>query len=79
VFASDWRTRAARVIAKVIQEVGTDDPKALRKAISKAYPFGPREHWPYKVWLSEVKRQLNPTPANNAEPGPDGPLISLMQ
>lgn len=73
-----WRAHAARVIAKVIQEVGTDDPKALRKALREAYPFGERKYWPYKVWLDEVRRQLNPTPAA-AEPGPDGPLIDLMK
>lgn len=72
----NWRVKAATVIARVIREVGTDDPKALRKAISKAYPFGRREQWPYKVWLSEVKRQLDPTPAG--PPTPDGPLIDLM-
>ncbi len=71
-----WRIHAAQVIAKVIQEVGTEDPVALKKAIRKAYPFGERKYWPYKVWLSEVQRQLNPAPA--AEPGPDGPLIGLM-
>lgn len=74
-----WRSRAAQVIAKVIQEVGTDDPTALKKAISAAYPFGERAMHPYKIWLSEVKAQLNPTPARTIEPGPDGPLINLMQ
>jgi hypothetical protein len=34
------------------------DEKAIRKAISAAYPFGERDYWPYKVWLDEVRRQL---------------------
>ena len=34
---------------------------------------------PYKIWLSEVKHQLDPTPARITTPGPDGPLLNLMQ
>lgn len=32
---------------------GDGAQKAL-KLISKAYPFGPRDHHPYKQWLREV-------------------------
>jgi hypothetical protein len=53
-----WRERAAPIIHEIIERVGTDDMKALRKAIREAYPFGLREYWPYKVWLSEVRDQL---------------------
>ena len=56
---SGWRAIAAKTIADVIEKVGTADEKALRKAISDAYPFGQRFHHPYKVWCSEVRRQLN--------------------
>lgn len=30
-----------------------------RKAVSAAYPFGPRAHWPYKMWLKAQKEYLN--------------------
>jgi hypothetical protein len=46
---------------------------------AEAYPYGERKYWPYKVWLSEIKRQLAPTPASTTEPGPDGPLMELME
>ena len=29
-----------------------------RKAISDAYPFGERAHWPYKAWLKAQRRYL---------------------
>lgn len=53
-----WRDRARPIIAKVIAEIGLTDMKRLRKAISEAYPFGPREMHPYKIWCDEVRRQL---------------------
>lgn len=53
-----WRSSARRRIQKVIAEVGMADEAALRKAISAAYPFGARSHYPYKVWLDEVKKQI---------------------
>lgn len=31
-----------------------------RKAVSAAYPFGERRMYPYKVWLEEVRRALEP-------------------
>lgn len=53
-----WREQARPIIAAVIARVGTEDNHRLRKALWYAYPFGPREHYPYKVWLSEIRRQL---------------------
>lgn len=54
---SYWRSVARPIIAKVIAEHGKDHPQ-IRRLISKAYPFGPREHHPYKVWCDEAKEQL---------------------
>lgn len=59
---SPWRKSARRVIKRVIADVGRDDPKRLRKALRAAYPFGETKYWPYKVWLSECKRQMRPDP-----------------
>lgn len=55
---SPWRNRARPIIARVIAEHGHDE-RALRKALHAAYPFGPRENHPYKIWLDEIKRQLS--------------------
>ena len=54
---SRWRSIAASVIHRVVQETGYSDLKALRKALQDAYPFGERKYHPYKIWLDEVRRQ----------------------
>ena len=53
-----WANRAAPVVAEVIRRVGRDDLKALRKALSEAYPFESKIGYAYKAWLLEVRRQL---------------------
>lgn len=57
-----WRDMATPRIAAVIAKVGRADDKALRDALRSAYPFGARQHWPYKVWCDEVQRQLGTKP-----------------
>ena len=76
-----WRTRSAPIIARVIAEVGTDDMKALRKALREAYPFRERKYWPYKVWCDEVKRQIQKRLSREVTPppSPPGPLEILME
>lgn len=55
-----WREKLSPIISRVIAEVGTDDQKALRRALRAAYPFdikyGPRHQ--YHIWRDEVNRQL---------------------
>lgn len=53
-----WRTHSKEVIATITRDMGIDDPDALEKAIRKAYPFGERAHWPYKVFCEEVRRHM---------------------
>jgi len=53
-----WRDHCRLIIVKVIAETGRDDMKKLRKALREAYPYGERKMWPYKVWCSEVRKQL---------------------
>lgn len=53
-----WADAAAPVIADVIRRVGRSAMKALRKALTQAYPWGKRENTPYKAWRAEVRRQL---------------------
>lgn len=55
---ASWRMKAARVIRSTIEANQGLDAIALRKAVSDAYPFGERKYHPYKIWLSEVNRQL---------------------
>lgn len=52
-----WRDAARSVIVPLIDELGIDHPE-LRKRLSAAYPFGERKYHPYKIWLSEVKHQI---------------------
>lgn len=50
-----WEKLAGPVIDRTIRLNPTADEKALRAALSKAYPFGERRHWPYKVWCRLVR------------------------
>lgn len=43
------------------QRVGRDDMKRLRSELRKAFPMGPRPYHPYKMWLAEIKDQLEPS------------------
>ena len=53
-----WRDKARPIIAAVIAQVGTDDLPRLRKALREAYPWGPREYHPYRIWCDEIRKQL---------------------
>ena len=56
---SGWRLEARRVIVEVLDEYGPGVPeKTVRAALREAYPFHQREHYPYKVWLWEVRAAL---------------------
>lgn len=65
-----WREAARRTIQRVANEAMRENPAPtdaeLRKRISDAYPFGPRQYHPYKIWLSEVKKYFS-TPATRAD------------
>lgn len=52
-----WRERARPIVARVLAATKGQDEKAIRKALREAYPFGPRAHHPYKIWLDEVALQ----------------------
>jgi hypothetical protein len=53
-----WREIASPIIRETISNAGTNDMKHLRRELSKAYPFGQKKYYPYKVWLDEIKQQL---------------------
>lgn len=52
-----WRDQCKGVIADVLARTRGQDERSIRKALREAYPFGPRVHWPYKVWIDEIRRQ----------------------
>ena len=71
---STWRNAAAPIIARVIREVGTDDMRALRRALRKAYPWDCQRGHPYKTWLDEIRRQLaGDPPPDTRRPAPVAP------
>jgi|GEM_PF-964908 len=53
-----WREIARPIIEKVLKKHEGEPPENVRKALRDAYPFGTRSHYPYQVWLDEVRRQL---------------------
>jgi len=54
---SCWRRRAAPIIARVLAGTKGKPEAEIRAALRAAYPFGPREHHPYKIWLDEIRIQ----------------------
>lgn len=77
---SYWRDQAIPIIRAVIQRVGIDDHKALQQALRTAYPWGPKRHHPYRIWRSEIKRQLEGRQHRKpAAPPPEAPgQMSLL-
>lgn len=56
---SRWRRISREVIATVLAALPvTATLKEKRKAVRNAYPFGTREHHPYKMWCKEVQEAL---------------------
>jgi hypothetical protein len=53
-----WRDACRPIIAEVIERFGTEDIRLLRAELLKVYPFGAKENFPYKVWLDEIKKQI---------------------
>ncbi len=81
---SPWRTEAAKVVQAAIatgEARGLTGPALLRH-IREAYPFGPRRNHPYKIWLSEVNRQLGrstPKPPKIRRPSPGQMAFTSMR
>ena len=54
-----WREEARRVIAELHRDLPSDASLGeRRRALDDAYPFGLRQFYPYKVWLSERRAYL---------------------
>ena len=60
--ASDWRIVAKQRIATVGTRLLAENPEAelewIKAEISKTYPFGSRENYPYQVWLQELNNYI---------------------
>ena len=69
-----WRDKARPIIAAVIARVGTDDLPRLRRELREAFPFGPREYHPYKIWCDEIRVQLG-TKLQRVKPEPERPAV----
>ena len=70
---SEWRRRAERVIAETLAGLPRSASlREQRRALRAAYPFGPRQHHPYKVWCKAVRAALGLT-AESKGGGPDLP------
>jgi len=67
-----WRDKARPIIECVLRDTAGADEKVIRQALFDAYPFGPREHHPYKVWLDEIRRQRGLKPPSAPAPAPAG-------
>lgn len=63
-----WRASAAVDIRAVLEATRGRPEKEIRAALRKAYPWGERKYWPYKVWCDEIRRQrgLKTSPARRA-------------
>lgn len=56
---SNWRLRSRAVIDRVLEQLPADaDEHAVKLALRDAYPFGTREHHPYRMWCAEVRAAL---------------------
>jgi hypothetical protein len=53
-----WRDIARPVIERVLLDNPIASEKEIRKLLHDAYPFGPRQYHPYKIWCDEIRVQL---------------------
>lgn len=69
-----WREEIAPIVAAAIARgrAAGEDRFTLRRRLRSSWPsdLGPRKFWPYKVWLDEIRRQLDGAPAVSREPRP---------
>lgn len=75
---SPWRREAWETIekAKASGKALELEGRELRRHVSKAYPFGERKQWPYKVWLSEMRRHFG---RSREVPGRTYPLFAKLE
>jgi hypothetical protein len=52
-----WRDNCQPIIACVLAATKGQPEAEIKAALKAAYPFGPRQYHPYKIWLDEIRRQ----------------------
>ena len=57
-----WREKYIPIIAAVLAEHAGKSLMEKRVALRNAFPHGPRENHPYKIWLDECRVQLGTKP-----------------
>lgn len=55
---TSWHDRAVVTIDEIHKAMPDASLEDRLKAIDKAYPFGPRAQWPYKMWLKARKAYI---------------------
>lgn len=52
-----WRDRARPIIDGVLRATRGQSEHEIKAALLAAYPFGPRQYHPYRIWCDEVRVQ----------------------
>ena len=52
-----WRQDFAPLIAQILAECEGQPWKDVAKRLRDECPLGLHKYWPYKVWLSEIRRK----------------------
>ena len=75
---STWRTIARRVIEQAL--TGTDGlpEDEVVERIDRAYPFGERDYYPYKVWLEERRAAIAQLRGVHLPAGAKSPLATAL-
>lgn len=71
----DWSQRAREVVHATLASLpagATIEEK--RAALRAAYPFGPREYWPYKAWCKAARQALG-LPTKNVKRQKKKPIV----
>ncbi|MCL5743126.1 MAG: hypothetical protein M1541_04230 [Acidobacteria bacterium] len=64
---SHWRRKAAPIIAEVLAANAGRAEHEIREALRAAYPFGLRQHHPYRIWLDEIRVQTGRRPLSGRQ------------
>lgn len=88
---SPFRREARSIIAKVIEDnvlghphlLPHGDVLELRRKLRKAYPFGQKQWYPYRVWCEEVRHALGyplkpPSRSRRQKPIPISKIMPCM-
>ena len=58
----DWSKTSRKIVSETLKGSEGLSTKEKRKLLFDAYPFGPREYWPYKAWCKAVRDALEIKP-----------------